>query len=70
MEHKSYKDIERLKESFYDGFRVGDIISITEKIDGANSSYQYDTETDSLISFSRRKTWIIVTGKQIGRAHV
>ena len=56
MEHKSYKDIERLKESFYDGFRVGDIISITEKIDGANSSYQYDTETDSLVSFSRRKT--------------
>lgn len=55
MEHKKYKDIERLKESFYDGFKVGDIISITEKIDGANSSYQYDTETDSLVSFSRRK---------------
>ena len=56
MEHKKYKDIERLKESFYDGFRVGDIISITEKIDGANSSYQYDKETDELISFSRRRT--------------
>lgn len=35
-----------------DAFRVGDIISITEKIDGANSSVLYDAEQDRLRCFS------------------
>ena len=37
-----------------DAFRVGDIISITEKIDGANSSIYYDSQEDRLRCFSSR----------------
>lgn len=37
-----------------DAFHIGDIISITEKIDGANSSIYYDTEQDILRCFSSR----------------
>jgi hypothetical protein len=54
MEHKSYMDIQRLKASFSDGFEKGDQIIIQEKIDGANSSWQYDAETDSIMAFSRK----------------
>lgn len=35
-------------------FRVGDTISITEKIDGANSSIYYDSQQDILRCFSSR----------------
>lgn len=35
-----------------DAFRKGDIISITEKIDGANASVYYDLETEKLRCFS------------------
>lgn len=55
MEHKKYMDIERLKETFADGFEVGDEIIVQEKIDGANASWQYDEESNTLQSFSRRK---------------
>ncbi len=37
------------------GFEVGDIIQITEKIDGSNASCRYDTETGKLIAFSRKQ---------------
>jgi hypothetical protein len=56
MEHKKYMDIERLKPSFVDGFEKGDNIIIQEKIDGANASWQYDNETDSIQAFSRKQT--------------
>lgn len=34
-------------------FQVGDIISITEKMDGANASIRYDEKEDVLRAFSR-----------------
>lgn len=37
-----------------DAFKPGDIISITEKIDGANSSIYYDAQEDRLRCFSSR----------------
>jgi hypothetical protein len=55
MEHKKYMDIERLKPSFVDGFEKGDHIVIQEKIDGANASWQYDNETNTIQSFSRKQ---------------
>lgn len=63
---KRYIEIERLRtedvvvdESLTllkntDAFRVGDIISITEKIDGANTSILYDEQDECLRCFSSR----------------
>jgi ATP-dependent RNA circularization protein (DNA/RNA ligase family) len=56
MEHKKYMDIERLKVNFADAFEKGDYVVIQEKIDGANASWQYDEETDSIQAFSRKQT--------------
>lgn len=53
MEIKKYRDIERLKGKNYTLFSKGDKISITEKIDGANCSIRYDSETDSIVAQSR-----------------
>lgn len=67
MDIKHYTDIENLRETDInlnseitrvsnDGaFTLGDIISITEKVDGSNASFRYDTETNSLVAFSRNK---------------
>lgn len=67
MEIKHFVDIENLRETDVDvgngiirgrndqAFEVGDIISITEKVDGSNASIRYDVETDTLASFSRRQ---------------
>ena len=46
---------ERLKASYVDGFQNGDYIVIQEKIDGANFSIKYDAESDTVVSFSRKK---------------
>lgn len=54
MKQKHFMDIERFKEKFEEGFRVGDHIVIQEKIDGANFSIRYDEETDSVAAFSRK----------------
>jgi hypothetical protein len=66
MEIKKYVDIENLRESDVDlgggmvrkrndlAFQPGDLISITEKVDGSNASIRYDTETGKLECFSRR----------------
>ena len=53
MDMKKYRDIERLKERYFDLFTSGDQISITEKIDGANAAIRYDSETDSIVAQSR-----------------
>lgn len=50
---KKYVDIERLKDKFAEAFKVGEHITITEKIDGANASIAVD-EDGKLIAFSRR----------------
>lgn len=52
---KRYLDINRLKPAFVEGFKVGDKIVIQEKIDGANFSLKYDSETDTIKSFSRNR---------------
>ena len=53
MKQKHFMDIERLKEKFGEGFRVGDHIVIQEKIDGACFSIRYDEETDTVAAFGR-----------------
>ena len=50
---KKYVDIERLKDKFAEAFKVGEHITITEKIDGANASIAIG-EDGKLIAFSRR----------------
>ena len=62
MKQKHFMDIENLREEDTElrmgnghGFELGDIISITEKIDGSNCSVAYDTESDSLVAFSRKQ---------------
>lgn len=55
MKQKKFMDIERLKASYVDGFQNGDYIVIQEKIDGANFSIKYDAESDTVVSFSRKK---------------
>lgn len=52
---KKYMDIGRLKPRDLDGFEVGDLIYVQEKIDGANFSIKYDEESDSIKAFSRKK---------------
>lgn len=66
MELKHFVDIQNLREADVDvgngiirgrnnqAFEVGDIISITEKVDGSNASIRYDVETGTLCAFSRR----------------
>lgn len=63
---KHYIEIQRLRtqdvvvddtltlEKNTDAFIQGDIISITEKIDGANSSIYYDKKLDRLRCFSSK----------------
>ena len=54
MKQKHYMDIQHLSTSFADGFEKGDHIIIQEKIDGANFSIRYDSEDNTVKSFSRK----------------
>lgn len=56
LDHKTYMDISSFKTKFADSFKKGDYIIIQEKIDGANASWEYDKETDSMFAFSRKNT--------------
>lgn len=51
---KKYRDIERLKPEIAKNFCPGDMIHVSEKIDGANVSIRYNAETDSIDCFSRK----------------
>lgn len=53
---RKYKSINRMKDRYTDAFTVGENITISEKVDGANASIQYDPETKMLIANSRRQT--------------
>lgn len=53
LNHKKYMDIERLKPKYTSAFEKGDLIYIQEKIDGANASFQYDRDSNSIVAFSR-----------------
>ncbi|MCI8659158.1 MAG: RNA ligase family protein [Lachnospiraceae bacterium] len=55
MDQKRYMEIERLRDDFKTGFRTGDLVQISEKIDGSNGAIQYDLMTDTLAAFSRNK---------------
>ena len=66
MGMKHFINIEALRDETVDlggiicerndkAFFKGDIISITEKVDGSNASIRYDKETGQLIAFSRRQ---------------
>lgn len=62
MKQKHFIDIEALREtddelrqSNCKGFEVGDIVNISEKIDGSSACAAYDVETDSMVAFSRKK---------------
>lgn len=52
MEHKKYREIERLKEKNSDTFKPGDHIIITEKVDGTCSTIGYD---NGIVAMSRNK---------------
>ena len=54
IQNARFEDTE-LKESNIGAFQVGDIVQVTTKIDGSNSSFCYDTETGKLVAFSHRK---------------
>ena len=51
---KHYMDITDYKEKFFDMCHKGDMIEIQEKIDGANFSFKYNAETDTVEAFSSR----------------
>lgn len=63
IKQKHFMDIENLREEDTElrrgngyGFVVGDIIQISEKYDASNACCAYDTDTDKLVSFSRKQT--------------
>ena len=63
IKQKHFMDIENLREEDTElrqgngkGFEIGDIINISEKWDGSCSCCSYDSETDSLVAFSRKQT--------------
>lgn len=62
MKQKRYIDIENarfesdeLKEANTGAFEVGDLVHVSEKIDGSSACLTYDNETSSLVAFSRNK---------------
>lgn len=54
MVQKHYVDIECFKEKYMDAIGKNDIIHVSEKLDGAHSSFSYDKETNSVVAFSRK----------------
>ena len=50
---RKYKDIERLKDKYAPAFKVGEHITLTEKLDGANASILVN-EDGTLTACSRR----------------
>lgn len=60
LTHKHYMEIENLKHEIAVKFHEGDEIIIQEKLDGANASFQYDSEEDCLQCFSRN---LLLTSK-------
>lgn len=54
MVQKKYMDIERMKEKYAETFEKGEMVTITEKVDGANAALGYDKATGEVAVFSRR----------------
>lgn len=55
MIQKRYMEIERIRDDYEAGFRAGDLVQISEKIDGSNGAVQYDATTKTLTAFSRNR---------------
>lgn len=55
MNQKKYVDIERLKTSYSEAFEIGEEITLSENVDGANASFSYDPDAQSIVGFSRRQ---------------
>lgn len=55
MNQKRYTNVERFKENYVDAIQKGDLIHVSEKLDGANSSFTYDSKTGTVKAFSRNK---------------
>lgn len=55
LNHKRYMDIENFKAELALKFSEGDYVIIQEKLDGSNVSFQYDSEEDKVICFSRNQ---------------
>ena len=53
LNHKHYMDIQNMNYEIGVKFHEGDDIIIQEKVDGANASFQYNSDEDCLDSFSR-----------------
>ncbi|MBQ3567220.1 MAG: hypothetical protein IJA12_08575 [Oscillospiraceae bacterium] len=53
LNHKRYMNIENFRTDLALKFNEGDQIIIQEKLDGSNVSFQYDSEEDKVICFSR-----------------
>ena len=54
MNHKKYIDICNFETKFYTAFNPGDLIQITEKLDGSNAHLTYDKEKDVIQAGSRK----------------
>lgn len=54
MQHKKFMDIQRIKEDIIENFHQGDLIVISEKIDGANAAIRYDKDTNTVVAQSRK----------------
>jgi hypothetical protein len=54
MRQKHYLDIERLKGKYANCFQIREEIIVETKVDGANASFSYDPETDTVLAFSRK----------------
>lgn len=50
---KKYVDIVRANAAYLNSFEVGEPIVIEEKINGANFSFRYDEDTDTVKPFAR-----------------
>lgn len=55
LKHKHYMDIQNMNFEIGVKFHEGDDIIIQEKVDGANASFQYNSEDDCLDCFSRNQ---------------
>lgn len=51
---RKYLDIERLKDKYANAFTEGENIVVQTKIDGANASFTYNPETNTVDAFSRK----------------
>lgn len=54
MKQNKYVDIPRLKVKYNEVFDVGEHIVAQSKLDGANGSFSYEKEADSIAAFSRK----------------